>query len=113
MKIKLRDGTLLSFPTRPLSLGDQRLQKREFGVVPARDGYEIDDPDSMSAMLFHAIRLHDPELSARAIIGQIDRIKQIDIVDDDGNPLKGDVSEDDVPDPTPAEPSDSEPEHSE
>lgn len=112
MKIKLRDGTLLPWPNRPLSLGEQRMQKREFGVIPSRDGYDLEDPDSLAAMLYHAMRLNDPDAPARAIVAQIERIREIDLVDDDGNPFEA-TADDDVPDPTPAEKTGGEDEHSE
>lgn len=108
MQIKA-GSTLYPFPTRPLELGEQRRLKREFGFVPGRDEFDLNDPDHISAFLYAAIREASPEAPANQIIARIDRLREIDIVDDDGQPLRPEEIDDaDVPDPTPVAPSEAE-----
>lgn len=101
MQIKA-GSTLYPFPTRQLTLGEQRRLKHEYGFVPGRDEFDLQDPDHLSAFVFAAIREAEQDAPANQIIARIDRLREIEIVDDDGKPLKdGELADVDVPDPTP------------
>lgn len=86
MQIKA-GSTLYPWPTKPLTLGEQRRVKREYGFVPGRDDFDLNDPDHVSAFLYGAIRQAEPDAPASQIIAVINDLSSIDIVDDDGKPL--------------------------
>lgn len=95
-------GNVYPFPSKPLELGEQRLLKREFGVVPSED-FDLSDPDHLAAFLYAAMRESDSQVSAKSILASINRVRTIEILNDDGSVL-GDETEDDdesEADPTP------------
>ncbi|HXO86437.1 MAG TPA: hypothetical protein VN803_13035, partial [Gemmatimonadales bacterium] len=100
MQIKV-GATLYPFPTHPLELGEQRRVKREYGIVPGRDEFDLQDPDHLGAFLYAAMREVDPDTPGTALISRINRVRTIEILGDDGEPLPDDEPVD-VPDPTPA-----------
>lgn len=87
-------GNTYPFPSKPLTLGEQRLLKREFGVIPSED-FDLGDPDHLAAFLYAAMREHSPEASAKSILTSINRVREIEILNDDGSPLGSEDATDD------------------
>ena len=102
MQIKV-GATLYPFPTRPLELGEQRRLKREYGIVPGRDEFDLQDPDHLGAFLYAAMREASPDTPSSSLISRINRVRTIEVVGDDGLPLPeiGDDGAEDGADPTP------------
>lgn len=99
--------TIYPFPTKPLTLGEQRLLKREFGFVPGAGGdLDFFDPDHVGAFIFWAMREQDEDAPAKSLLARINRLTSVDILSDDGKPL-AEMSEEELegadveaPDPT-------------
>lgn len=89
MKIKA-GGKLYDFPEKPASLGEQRLMKKEYGVVFGRDDFDLMDPDCAAAFLYRALREADPSIPPKQVIAAVNEITEIDFVNDDGSELTGD-----------------------
>lgn len=97
MQIKVL-GSTYPFPTKALTLGEQMLLKRTYGVTAGQE-FDWTDPEHLATLLFRAMRQASPDATAKSIMQSIDRVTDIELLDDEGNPL--DVSADDESDPTP------------
>ena len=109
MKVKI-DSKLYDPPTEDdqLSMGELRLLKREYGFVPGRDGVDLRDQDHLCAFLFMTMRKAMPQAPANMLVSQIDDVRQVDFVGDDGSPLSEEeaaAQADPTPAPTGAAPS--------
>jgi hypothetical protein len=100
MQIKV-GATLYPFPSKPLELGEQRRLKHEYGMVPGRDEFDLLDPDHLGAFLYAAMREADPDTPGNTLISRINRVREIEVVGDDGKPIAADEP---GLDPTPAPP---------
>lgn len=103
MKIKVLSH-LYDPPQGNLTLGEQRIIKREFGVVPT-DDLDVTDPDHLGAFLYATFRQADANATSASILKAIDGVKEMEFVNDDGTPFTGDDEQDDAEgkaDPTPA-----------
>lgn len=101
MKVKI-DKRLYATPDEAdrLTLGEQALLKREYGFVPARDGVDLRDPDHIRAFLFMSLRKALPDAPAQMLVDQVDQVKEVDFVNDDGSPLSEEEQQEER-DPTP------------
>lgn len=89
MKIKI-DGKLYDEPSEDdmsLTIGEQRLLKREYGFVPARDGLDLNDPDHQAFYLFLVFRKASPNAPAVTLLPQVENVRRLDRVNDDGSPV--------------------------
>lgn len=89
MKVKI-DGKMYDAPEEDdtgLTLGEQSLVKREYGYVPGKEDFDLRDPDHVRAFLFIVLRKDLPKAPATALIAQIDNVREIDFVNDDGSAL--------------------------
>jgi hypothetical protein len=96
VKIKA-NGNLYAFPQKPISLGEARIVKKEYGVVFGRDEFDLFDPDWAAAFLYRAMREADPNLTSKLAIQAVNEITEIDFVADDGSELTGDEEETEAP----------------
>lgn len=87
-------GQTYPFPTRPLELGEQRRLKREFGFVFGQEDLDLNDPDHIAALLYAAMREATPDAPVKGILAAIDRVREIEILGDDGKPLGADEEAD-------------------
>lgn len=106
MKLKI-DGKLYDEPSEgdaSLTIGEQRQLKREYGFIPARDGLDLNDPDHQAFFLFLVFRKASPNAPAATLFPQIDEVRSLERVNDDGSPITdADVEAEDAiaKDPTP------------
>lgn len=106
MKLKI-EGKLYDAPDendQSLTIGEQRLLKREYGFVPARDGLDLNDPDHQAFYLFLVFRKASPNAPAATLLPQVENVRQLERVNDDGTPFTEDQAEAEAAiekDPTP------------
>lgn len=89
MKVKI-DGKLYDAPEEDdtgLTLGEQSLVKRQYGFVPGKEDFDLRDPDHVRAFLFIVLRKDLPKAPATALTSQIDNVRSIDFVNDDGSEI--------------------------
>lgn len=89
MKVKI-DGKLYDAPEEDdtgLTLGEQSLVKREYGFVPGKEDFDLRDPDHVRAFLFIVLRKELPKVPATALTSQIDNVREIGFVNDDGSEI--------------------------
>lgn len=95
MKVKI-DGKMYDSPEEGdigLTLGEQSLVKRQYGYVPGKDDFDLRDPDHVRAFLFIVLRKDLPKAPATALTSQIDNVREIDFVNDDGSAMSDDQIE--------------------
>lgn len=106
MKLKI-EGKLYDAPDetdQSLTIGEQRLLKREYGFVPARDGLDLNDPDHQAFYLFLVFRKANPNAPAATLLPQVENVRELERVNDDGSPFTEDQAETEAAvekDPTP------------
>lgn len=95
MKLKI-DDVLYDAPDEndmSLTIGEQRLLKREYGFVPARDGLDLNDPDHQAFYLFLVFRKASPKAPAVTLLPQVENVRTLEQVNDDGTPVTEEQAE--------------------